>query len=77
MPGVVRATVPDRHFGSRSRLEPTSCQTGGTGNQQTRTVNLGTVRCKSPNPSGLGGLSAGRPPGASADLYHVLIFAVG
>jgi hypothetical protein len=35
------------------------------------------VRCKSPNLSGLGGFSAGRPVGPSVDLYNVLVFAVG
>ena len=71
------ATVPDRHFGSGSGSEPIRCQIGGPGGQHTRTVNSGMVRCKSPNPSGLGGLSAGRPAGPSVDLYNVLIFAVG
>jgi len=73
----VLATVPDRHFGSGCGSEPNRCQIGGPGCQHTRTVNSGTVRCKSPNPSGLGGLSAGRPAGPSVDLYNVLIFAVG
>jgi len=76
-PLVVLATVPDRHFGSGSGSELNRCQIGGPGCQHTRTVNPGTVRCKSPNPSGLGGLSAGHPAGPSVDLYNVLIFAVG
>ena len=75
-PEVVLATVPDRHFGSRSGSEPNHCQIGGPGCQHTRTVDSGTVRCKSPNPSGLGGLSAGRTAGPSVDLYNVLVFAV-
>jgi hypothetical protein len=54
---VVLATVPDRHFGSGSGSKLNRCQIGGPGCQHTRTVNSGTVRCKSPNPSGLGGLS--------------------
>jgi len=74
---VVLATVPDSHFGSASRSKPNCCQIGGPGCLHTRTVNSGTVRCKSPNPSGLGGLSAGRPAGPSVDLYNVLVFAVG
>ena len=74
---LVLATVPDRHLGSGSGSEPNRCQIGGPGCQHTRTVNSGTVRCKSPNQSGLGGLSAGRPAGPSVDLYNVLIFAVG
>jgi hypothetical protein len=73
---VVLATVPDRHFGSGSGSEPNRCQIGGPGCQHTRTVDSGTVRCKSPNPSGLGGLSAGRTAGPSVDLYNVLVFAV-
>jgi len=74
--GVVLATVPDRHFGSGSVSEPNRCQIGGPGCQHTRSVDSGTVRCKSPNPSGLGGLSAGRTAGPSVDLYNVLVFAV-
>jgi hypothetical protein len=73
---LVLATVPDRHFGSGSGSEPNRCQIGGPGCQHTRTVDSGTVRCKSPNPSGLGGLSAGRTAGPSVDLYNVLVFAV-
>jgi len=74
---VVLATVPDRHFGSGFGSKPNRCQNGGPGCQHTRTVNSGTVRCKSPNQSGLGGLSAGRPAGPSVDGYYVLVFAVG
>jgi len=62
---------------SRSGSELNRCQIGGPGCQLTRTVNLGTVRCKSPNLTGLGGLSAGLPAGPSVDLYNVLVFAVG
>jgi len=57
--------------------EPNRCQIGGPGCQYTRTVNSGPVRCKSPNPSELGRLSAGRPAGPSVDLYNVLVFAAG
>jgi len=74
---IVLATVPDHHFGSGSGSKPNRCQIGGPGCQHTRTVNSGTVRCKSPKPSGLGRLSAGRPAGPSVDLYNVLVFAVG
>jgi hypothetical protein len=70
------AKVPDRHFASRSRSQPNSCQIGGPGYLHTRTVNSGTVRCKSANPFGLGGLSAGRQACPSVDLYNVLVFAV-
>ena len=73
---VVLATVPDRHFGSGSWSEPNRRQIGGPGCQHTRTVDSDRVRCKSPNPSGLGGLSAGRTAGPSVDLYNVLVFAV-
>jgi len=31
--GVVLATVPDRHFGSRSGSKPNHCQIGGPGRQ--------------------------------------------
>jgi len=74
---LVLATVPDHHLGSGSGSEPNRCKIGGPGFQYTRTVNSGLVRCKSPNPSELGGLSAGRPAGPSVDLYNVLVFAVG
>ena len=73
---VVLATVPDCHFGSGSGSEPNCCQIGGPGCHHTRSVDSGTVRCKSPNPSELGGLSAGRTVGPSVDLYNVLVFAV-
>jgi len=73
----VLATVPDRHFGSGSGSEPNRCQIGGPGCQYTRIVNAGPVRCKSPNPCELGGLSAGHPAGPSVDLYNVLVFAFG
>ena len=69
--------VPDRHFGSGSGSEPNRCQIGCAGCQHTQTVNSSTVRCKSPNPAGLGELSVGRPVGPSVDLYNVLVFAVG
>jgi hypothetical protein len=75
--GVVLTTVPAGHVGSGSGSKPNSCQIGGPVCQHTGTANSGTVRCKSPNPSGLGGLSAGRPAGPSVDLYNVLVFAVG
>jgi hypothetical protein len=74
---IVLATVPDRHSWSGSGSELNSWQIGSPGSQHTRTVNSGTVRCKSPNPSGLGGLSAGRPAGPSVELSNVLVFAVG
>jgi len=69
----VLTTVLDRHFGSGSGSEPNPCQISGLGCQHTQTVNSGTVRCKSPNPSGLGGLSVGRPVGPSVDLYNILV----
>jgi len=75
--GIVLATVLDRQFRSGTRSEPNRCQIGGPGCQYTRTINSGPVRCKSPNPSELGGLSAGRPAGPSVDLYNVLVFAAG
>jgi hypothetical protein len=74
---LVLATVLERHFGSGSGSEPTRCQIGGPGCQHTPTVNSGTVRCKSPNPSWLGGLSAGRPAGPAVDLYNILVSVVG
>ena len=74
---VVSMTVLDRHFGSGSGSEPNHCQMGGPGCLQTRTVNSGTVRWKSPNPSALGWSSAGRPACPSVDFYNVLVFAVG
>ena len=73
---LVFAMVPERHFGSGSGLEPNRCQIGGLGCQHTRTVDSGPVRCKSPNPSGLGWMSAGRTAGPTVDLYNVLVFAV-
>jgi len=51
-------------------------QIGGLGWQYTRTVTLGTVQKKSPNPSELGGLSAGRPAGPSIDSNKTLVFGV-
>jgi len=69
--------VPDLHFRSGSRSKLNHYQIGGPGCQHTGTVNSGIVGCKSPNPSGLGGLSAGRPAAHSVDLYNVLVFAVG
>jgi len=74
---VVLATVPGRHSGYGSGSTPNCCQIGGPGWEHTRTVHLGTVQCSSPNMSGLGGLSAGRPAGPSVDLYNVLVFALG
>jgi hypothetical protein len=74
---VELATVPDCHYGSWYGSEPNNCDIGGLGCQQTRTINLGTVQCNSPNPSGLGGLTAGCPACPSVDLYKVLVFAVG
>jgi len=73
----VLATVPDRHFGSRSGSELNRYKIGGPDCQYTRTMNWGTVLCQSSNPSDLGRLSAGRPAGPSVDLYNVLFFAVG
>jgi len=70
---LVLAMVPDRHFGSGSGSELNCRQIGCPGCQYTLTVNSGPVRCKSPNPSELGGLSAGRPVGPSVDLYNVLV----
>jgi hypothetical protein len=73
----VLATVPDSHFASGSGSEPNHCQIAGPSCQPIRTVNSGMVRCKSPNPSGLGRFSVCFPAGTSVDLYNVLVFAVG
>jgi hypothetical protein len=70
---VVLAMVLHCHFGSGSRSEPYDCQIGGPGCQHTRTFISGMVQYYSPNPSGLGGLSAD----PSVDLYNVLVFVVG
>ena len=43
MSQVVLATVPDRHFGSRTGSKPIRCQIGDPGRQSTRTANSGTV----------------------------------
>jgi len=40
---LVLATVPDRHFGSRSGSKPNLCQIGGPGRQLTQTAHLGTI----------------------------------
>jgi hypothetical protein len=69
----VLATVQDRYLRSGSGSELNRCQIGSSGYQYTRTINLGRVRCKSPNPSELGGLSVG----PCVDLSNVLVFAVG
>jgi hypothetical protein len=74
---LVLVTVLDCLFGSGSGSELNRCQIGGRGCHYTRTVNWCTVRCKSPNQSGLGGLSAGCPAGPSVDVFNVLVFAVG
>ena len=71
------AMVLHHLFRSGSRSEPNHCQIRGPGCQHTRTVNSGTDQYKSPNPSGLGGLSVGRPAGPSVDLYNALVVAVG
>jgi hypothetical protein len=74
---VVLAMVADRQFGSGSGSDPNRWHIGGPGCQNTRTVDSGTVRCKSPNLSGLGRLSVGRAARPSVDLYNVLVLAVG
>jgi len=73
---IVLATIPDRHFGSGSGSKLNGCQIGGLGFQLTRTAHSGMVPWKTPNPSELGGLSAGRPAGPSIDSYKALEFAV-
>jgi len=73
-PLVVLATVLDRRFGSGYGSEPTRFQIAGPGRQYTRTINSGTVRWTSQNPSQLGGLSAGCPAGRSVDSYNALVF---
>jgi len=75
-PTVVLATILDRHFGSGSGSKPNRCQNGSPGRQKTRTAHLVTVPWKTPNPSELGGLSAGRPAGPSLDSYKAVEFAV-
>jgi hypothetical protein len=70
------ATVPDRHFGSGSGSKPNHCQIGGPGRQLTRTAHSGMVPWLTPNPSELGGLSAGHPAGPSIDSYQAVVFAV-
>jgi len=72
----VLAMVLDHCFGSGSLSELNCHQIGGLGCQYTRTVNSGTVQWLSPNPSELGGLSAGRPAGSSKHSYNALVFAV-
>ena len=73
---VVWATVPDHHFGSGSRSKPKRWQIGGPGHQSTRTPHSGTVPWCTPNPSELGGLSAGCPAGPSIDSHKAGVFAV-
>ena len=65
-------------FSNRSGYgsDPTHFLIGGTGCQYTRTVNSGTVRWKSHNPSELCELAAGCPAGPSVDSYNALVFAV-
>jgi len=76
---IVLATVPQWRFGSEYGSEPTRFQIGGLGRHYTRTVNSGTVRWTSHNPSELGGLSAGCPAGCpagpSVDSYNALVFS--
>ena len=76
MIGLRLATVPDRHFGSQSRSELNRCTIAGLGFQWTRTIIMGKIRCETPNPSEMRGLSTGRPAGSSIDSYKTLVFAV-
>ena len=73
---MVLATVLNRRFGSGSVSQLNCCQIGSPGCQYTRTINSGTVQCKSPNLSELGGLSSGHAAGPSVDSYNALVFAV-
>jgi len=73
---VVLATVPDRHFGSRSGSEPNRGQIDSPGRRYTRTVNLGTVRWYTPHPSELGGLAVGHLAGPSINSYKALVFGL-
>jgi len=52
---LVLAMIQDHQFGSGSRSKPNRWQIGVLGCQYTRTVKLGTVRWKSPDPSELAG----------------------
>lgn len=75
-PGIVIATVLDSHFGSGSGSRPNHCQIGGPGCRQSRTINLGTCRWKSPNQTESGGLLAGPPAGPSIASYKALVVGV-
>ena len=68
--------VPDIHIMSESRSTMICWVIGRPVLQSVGTDKSGTVYCKSPNPSVLGGLSAGHPAGPSVDLYNarILIF---
>jgi len=72
----VLATVPDNFFSSGYRFELNHCQICGPGPQCSQTVDAGTVRWKSTNPTELERLSAGFPVGPSIDSYNALIVAV-
>jgi len=74
--GAVLATVPDCHLRSRSGSELNHSQIGRPGCLYRCTVNSGMLQWESPKSSELAGLSEGRPPGPSVDLYNVLVFAV-
>jgi hypothetical protein len=75
-PAIVLATVPDLNLGSRSGSKPNRWQICCPGYEYTQTVNAGTVRWWTDNPSKFGGLSAGRPAGPSIDSFKTLVIAV-
>lgn len=67
------ATVPDRHMWSRSRLKLNLHQTGGQGDNESRTVKSGDCRQYTPNLSVFCGLSAELIAGPSKDSYKALV----
>jgi len=66
---LVLEMVPDFRFGLGCGSRPKHGQIGSPGCQFTRTVIWGMARQKSPNPTAVGRLSAGRPAGPSVDAY--------